>query len=67
MNDESPNQPTEIVTVPLNEEELAAIDGWQHANRVNSRPAAIRQLIRLGLLSEIGRIYRSVTEPDNKS
>ena len=67
MNDESPNQPTEIVTVPLNEEELAAIDGWQHANRVKSRPAAIRQLIRLGLLSEIGRIYQSVTDPDKKN
>ena len=67
MNDEHPAQLTELITVPLNEEELAAVDGWMHANRVKSRPAAIRHLLRLGLLSEVGRIYQSVTDPDNKS
>lgn len=66
MNDQSPHQPTELITVPLNEEEVAAVDGWRHANRINSRSAAIRQLIRLGLLSEVGRIYQSVTDPDHR-
>ena len=53
------------IEVPLSEEELAAVEGWQKANDLASRETAVRQLVRLGLLSEIGRIYResSSTEP----
>ena len=47
--------------VRLTEEEFAAIEGWRRANRFASRDEAMRELIRLGLLSEIGRIYRAVT------
>ncbi|MEM8842249.1 MAG: hypothetical protein AAGD47_10785 [Pseudomonadota bacterium] len=46
------------IELPLTEEELAAVDGWQLANELASRETALRQLVRLGLLSEIGRIYR---------
>ena len=47
--------------VRLNEEELAAVEGWRQANRYGSRAEALRALVRLGLLSEIGRIYRAAT------
>lgn len=52
------------IEVPLTEEELAAVDGWQRANELASRESALRQLVRLGLLSEIGRIYRETSSPE---
>lgn len=50
-----------IVSVELSDEELAAVEGWRRANDLDSHSAAVRQLVRLGLLNEIGRIYQSVT------
>ena len=42
---------TEKIQVMLDDSELAAIDDWRFDNRVPSRAAAIRELIRRGLLT----------------
>ncbi|MEL7468898.1 MAG: hypothetical protein AAFN27_10620 [Pseudomonadota bacterium] len=55
------------IVVPLNAEELAAVEGWRRANELDSQETAIRQLVRLGLLNEISRIYQSVTSNDESS
>ena len=59
------------VHVSLNEEQLAAVDGWRAANRIDSREHAIQELVRLGLLSEIARVYRMISgmrdDPDAAS
>ncbi|MEM8538256.1 MAG: hypothetical protein AAGF56_10385 [Pseudomonadota bacterium] len=65
MNDESWDHAPDKIEVPMSREELAAVEGWQQANQINSREAAIRQLVRLGLLSEIGRIYSENSAAEN--
>ena len=67
MNDESPQLLSEPVEVLLGQDELAALDGWRKANNDMSRPEAVRQLVRLGLLSEVGRIYQETTRGKNSS
>ena len=47
--------------VCLSDEEFAAVEGWRRANQYDCRAEALRALVRLGLLSEIGRVYRAVT------
>lgn len=49
---------SEIVEVRFNEEEISAVEGWRQANDFSTREDAVRHLVRLGLLSEIGRIYQ---------
>ena len=66
MNDGGREAPPINILVPLSDEELAAVEGWRKANNVESREDAIRALVRLGLLSEIGRIYQSVSKPDDR-
>lgn len=66
MNDGGREAPSIEILVPLSDEELSAVEGWRKANNVESREDAIRALVRLGLLSEIGRIYQSVSNPDNR-
>lgn len=44
----------------LNNEQMAAVEGWRAANRIQTREEAVQELVRIGLLSEIGRIYRIV-------
>ena len=46
----------------LNDEEAAAVDGWREANRIADYSDALREIIRLGLLSEIAKIYRMVAD-----
>lgn len=46
--------------VTLTEEQFAALEGWRYANRVGDRSEAVRELVRIGLLSEIGRVYRLI-------
>lgn len=61
---QAPLQPSNgSVVVPLNEEERAAVEGWRAANALETSADAVRELVRLGLLSEIARAYRSVTQP----
>lgn len=51
--------------VCLTDEEFAAVEGWRRANSYSNRAEALRALVRLGLLSEIGRVYRAATHsPD---
>lgn len=50
------------VSVVLQGEQAAAVEGWRVANRIDSQPEAVRELVRIGLLSEIGRIYRMIAE-----
>jgi hypothetical protein len=40
--------------IMLDDEELAAIDDWRFKRRMPSRAAAIRELLRLGLQTQIG-------------
>jgi len=42
----------ERLQIMLSEEELAALDDWRYANRMPSRAAAIRDLLRRGLAAE---------------
>lgn len=44
-------------SVVLNAEELSAVKGWKYANDADSTPQALRELVRLGLLSEISGAY----------
>ena len=51
-----PGEPTlkrnEKLQLMLDDEELKAIDDWRFENRMPSRAAAIRELLRRGLQSE---------------
>lgn len=49
------------VALELTGEQAAALEGWRVANRIESHPEAVRELVRIGLLSEIGRIYRMIS------
>ena len=52
MSDQSrPPKRTEKLQLMLDLEELKAIDDWRFENRLPSRAAAIRELIRRGLIS----------------
>lgn len=48
------NDPTrgERLQIMLTEEELKALDDWRFAKRMPSRAAAIRELLKRGLLAE---------------
>jgi hypothetical protein len=46
---DKPLKRTEKLQIMLDDEELAAIDDWRFANRMPSRAAAIRELLRRGL------------------
>ena len=63
MYDETGEEETLFIGLKLSAEELAAIDGWQVANRLPTREAAMRELVRLGLLAEIGRVYQGTQKP----
>lgn len=43
---------SERIQLMLDEEELEAIDSWRFDNRLPSRAAAIRELIKRGLLNQ---------------
>lgn len=47
-----------MITIVLDEEQLAAVRGWAHANNVSSVSAAAGELVRLGLLNEVAEVYR---------
>ncbi|MGR8919244.1 MAG: hypothetical protein ACU85V_06480 [Gammaproteobacteria bacterium] len=48
MSDPAPKR-TEKLQIMLDEDEMKAIDDWRFENRLPSRAAAIRELIRRGL------------------
>lgn len=50
MAEKRPQKRTEKIQVMLDDDELVAIDDWRFAKRLPSRAAAIRELIRRGLV-----------------
>ena len=51
-DEERPSKRTEKLQLMLDPEELQAIDDWRFENRLPSRAAAIRELLRRGLLAK---------------
>ena len=49
--------PYDRFTVTLNNEELAAVEGWRQANNLPTTESALRELVRLGLLSDLSQAY----------
>ena len=49
------------IEINLNDEVLAAVEGWRQAHGLADQSEALSDLIVLGLMSEIGRIYRLAT------
>lgn len=49
--------PLDHFSLSLNAEEAAAVEGWRSANKVSSTENALRELVRLGLLSELSQAY----------
>ena len=52
MTEAPPPKRTEKLQLMLDDEELKAIDDWRFENRLPSRAAAIRELLRRGLKSD---------------
>ena len=50
------------VVVALNDEQMAATEGWRTAHHIADQSEALGELIRIGLLSEIAKIYRLVSD-----
>ncbi|BDA85244.1 hypothetical protein Sa4125_27860 [Aureimonas sp. SA4125] len=53
--------PKRSIELTLNEEVLAAVEGWRQAHGMADQSQALGELVVLGLMSEIGRIYRLAT------
>ncbi len=51
---------TEKLQIMLDDEELKVIDDWRFEHRMPTRAAAIRELIRRGLIAE------NIEEPDTE-
>lgn len=51
MQSDRPPKRTGKIQLMLDDDELKAIDDWRFDNRLPSRAAAIRELIRRGLVS----------------
>ena len=52
---------THRILVSVSDELLAAVEGWRQVHGVD-QSEAVGTLVRLGLLSEIAKIYRFVSE-----
>lgn len=50
------------VIVSLSDEQMAAAEGWRVAHGIAEQSEALGELVRLGLLSEIAKIYRLVSD-----
>jgi hypothetical protein len=50
------------VMVALNEEQMAAVEGWRSAHGFDDQADALGELVRLALLGEIAKIYRLVSD-----
>ena len=48
--------------VNLTDEQMAAAEGWRLAHGIAESSEALGELIRLGLLSEVAKIYRLVAD-----
>lgn len=50
------------VLVKLTDEQMAAAEGWRSAHGIAEQSEAMTELIRIGLLSEIAKIFWLVSE-----
>lgn len=50
------------VLVELDYEQMAAAEGWRMAHGIPSQAEALGELVRIGLLGEIAKIYRLVSD-----
>ncbi|MBN9076134.1 MAG: hypothetical protein J0H84_07910 [Rhizobiales bacterium] len=50
------------VLVKLTDEQMAAAEGWRSAHGIAEQSEAMTELIRLGLLSEIAKIFWLVSD-----
>ena len=50
------------VVVALTDEQIGAVEGWRLAHGYADQSAAVGELVRLGLLSEIATIFRLVSQ-----
>ncbi len=50
------------VIVSLSDEQMAAAEGWRVAHGITEQSEALGELVRLGLLSEIAKIYKLVSD-----
>ncbi len=48
------------VMVSLDREQMAAAEGWRAAHGIADQAEALGELVRLGLLGEVAKIYRLV-------
>lgn len=48
--------------VTMNDELIAAVEGWRSAHGLSEQSEALGELVRLGLMSEIAKIYRLVAD-----
>lgn len=50
------------VTAYVDDDLIAAVEGWRRAHGVAEQPEALGELVRLGLMSEVAKIYRLVCQ-----
>ncbi len=50
------------VLISLTDEQLAAAEGWRSAHGISEQSDALAELVRIGLLSEIAKIFRLVSD-----
>lgn len=50
------------VLISMNDELIAAVEGWRSAHGLSEQSEALGELVRLGLMSEIAKIYRLVAD-----
>jgi len=61
VNAETVTPASDYHSVLLSHEELQAVESWRRVNNIPSTAQAMRELIRLGLLSEISKSFDVVT------
>lgn len=65
LNSDSESSTFEHYSVILKSDELEAVEGWRSANNVNSIGQALRELVRIGLLSELAETHELITQLRN--
>lgn len=50
------------VAASVTDDLIAAVEGWRRAHGLAGQPEALGELVRLGLMSEVAKIYRMVCQ-----
>lgn len=53
------------VAATVNDDLIAAVEGWRRAHGLAEQSEALGELVRLGLMSEVAKIYRLVCRDEN--